>query len=54
MTRKDYIKVANILRELEPILDATQFAELTNKFSRWFAEDNDRFDRSRFIAAVYE
>ena len=47
MTRKDYMRFAEIVREANP-----SFAPwLASQMARVFAEDNPRFDRQRFFTA---
>lgn len=45
MTRRDYIKVAAIIKARGADVD------LANDFADLFEEDNERFDRERFLAA---
>jgi hypothetical protein len=57
MTRKDYVSTAEILANYrrtfysvsEKAADA--FDEIVNDFAEMFAEDNERFMRSKFIDA---
>ena len=53
MSRKDYIMIAkiikdNTMRDTQPILNKDS---LINDFVVYFKDDNDRFDRARFIDA---
>lgn len=51
MTRKDYIKAVEIIRHI-PDYDIR-----TGQARRWadyFESDNSRFDRDKFIAAVFK
>ncbi len=47
MTRKDYIKIANIIRKTEAYENKPFFHELIAMFQN----DNPRFDMQRFINA---
>lgn len=51
MTRKDYIKTAEIISAVQFFVndDVAQF--LINNFADYFQADNERFDRQRFIQA---
>ena len=65
MTRKDYVKTAEILRsalenskseldenskELFFAMDNTMF--IAEKFAEFFAQDNPRFDENKFFEAI--
>ena len=62
MTRKDYIKFAELLRELRPTVnpEASDEAyatiltldEVAKGMCRIFAQDNGNFDRNRFLTAA--
>jgi hypothetical protein len=57
MSRKDYIKVAAILKGIPSPTDEgwhpeTLKHELIEQFAEMFAEDNDRFDYYKFKNAV--
>lgn len=58
MTRKDYIKTANILnryfRETVTTETEASFDAMVNDFADMFAMDNERFMRTRFVDSVYE
>jgi hypothetical protein len=57
MTRKDYVSTAEILSNYRRTFysvsekSADAFDEIVNDFADMFAEDNDRFMRSKFIDA---
>ena len=51
MTRKDYVKTAEILNDVVYGTFETT-AELIEAFADMFEQDNPNFDRSRFIYAV--
>ena len=50
MTRKDYIDIANILRNTDMPDDVRRV--LSREFSDLFKSDNANFDRDRFRLAV--
>ena len=49
MTKKDYIKVAKIIKTTS--LGYPQRASLAASFASMFQEDNPRFDAERFLTA---
>ncbi len=52
MTRKDYVKTADILNEFkEYINDNVTFSDLVDEFVSMFEADNPRFDATRFYDA---
>jgi hypothetical protein len=59
MTRKDYVKVAEILSNYfaTSVFDEQGeilFADLVDEFSLMFETDNPRFDSNRFAIACYK
>jgi len=60
MTRKDYVETADILAGVRPALESLGlegeqiFSDLVNDFAEMFANDNQRFLRSKFIDACLE
>ena len=59
MTRKDYVKVAEILSNYfaTSVFDEQGeilFADLVDEFSLMFETDNERFDADRFAIACYK
>ena len=59
MTRKDYVKVAEILSNyfVTSVFDEQGeilFADLVDEFSLMFENDNPRFDANRFALACYK
>jgi hypothetical protein len=59
MTRKDYVKVAEILSNYfaTSVFDEQGeilFADLVDEFSLMFESDNERFDANRFAIACYK
>jgi uncharacterized membrane protein len=51
MTRKDYIKTANILKSFVDEIPQTTYEDLVNEFAEWFKSDNENFDYARFEQA---
>ena len=51
MTRKDYVKVAQILSEYRQSIPAEDYHDLVMDFGKMMKLDNDRFDLSRFMIA---
>lgn len=49
MSRKDFVKVANSIKEIENPDDRRK---MTDRMADVFAEDNPRFDRQRFYAYI--
>ena len=59
MTRKDYVKVSEILSNYfaTSVFDEQGeilFADLVDEFSLMFETDNERFDANRFAIACYK
>jgi hypothetical protein len=55
MTRKDYVKVADILCGYSnAMIDNFWWEDLVNDFAIMFAEDNPNFNREKFIEACQE
>lgn len=52
MTRKDYVKTAEILSDVSDVIDDVVLYALAKDFSDYFAKDNPNFDRTRFFRAV--
>ena len=51
MTRKDYIKTANILNGFIDEIPQTTYEDLVNEFAEFFKSDNENFDFARFESA---
>lgn len=51
MTRKDYVSTAEILWAIRHAVTPEIHSHLVNEFAEMFANDNPRFDRSRFEQA---
>jgi len=52
MTRKDYVKIAEILNSYHLDIDAQVFEDLLSDFQTFFKRDNSNFDNTRFRNAV--
>ncbi len=52
MTRKDYVKIAEILNSYHLDIDAQVFEDLLSDFQIFFKKDNSNFDATRFRNAV--
>ena len=52
MTRKDYVKVAEILNAYKQSIDLEIFADLVSDFQILFKADNSNFNKDRFESAV--
>ena len=51
MTRKDFIAIANVLGLIS---NPEERSTIMDKMCRYFAESNDRFNRSKFLQHVEE
>ena len=51
MTRKDYVKTAEILKGFSEDIHPQVFEDLVEEFCQFFKSDNDRFDFARFEKA---
>jgi hypothetical protein len=51
MTRKDYVKTAEILKGFSDEIHPNVFEDLVEEFAQYFMSDNDRFDKARFEKA---
>lgn len=51
MTRKDYIKTADILWAYRFTMNEDAYRSLVSDFAEMMAVDNPRFDRARFFQA---
>ena len=58
MTKKDYIKIAKVLNEVEKqnitLNQKITFNCIVKKLGNVFFQDNERFDNERFENAIYE
>jgi len=53
MSRKDYVKVADILNQNKKVIHPDAFQDLVSDFSDFFFEDNHNFSPNRFEMACY-
>jgi rRNA maturation protein Rpf1 len=53
MTRKDYVKVAEILNGFKNEMGLMSFNDLVQEFSNLFFEDNPNFSSTKFEEAAY-
>ena len=53
MTKKDYIKIAKVLRESLRHGERCN-SDLVSEFAAMLQSDNARFDRSKFFKAVFQ
>lgn len=58
MTRKDYIELAKIMKNLREYIDGGTregrgFDEAVRQMLEWLETDNPRFDSSKFEEAIY-
>lgn len=51
MTRKDYIKTAEILKGFVDEIHPQVFEDIVEEFAQFFLSDNDRFDKAKFEKA---
>ena len=51
MTRKDYVKVAQILSDYQEVIEADEYYSMVMDFGKMMKLDNTRFDLSRFMIA---
>jgi len=51
MTRKDFVAIANVLGLIS---NPEERSTIMDKMCRYFAESNDRFNRSKFLQHVEE
>jgi hypothetical protein len=55
MTRKDYVAVAKILNEFQPLIgDKFVFEDLVDEFSLMFESDNEKFDHVKFFNSCHK
>lgn len=53
MTRKDYVKVADILKQNKNNISPNAFQDMVQDFCDMFFEDNPNFSPNRFELACY-
>ena len=54
MTQKDYIKIAEILREVRKHLNLGDSFSMVGQFANMLEADNPRFNREKFFEAVFQ
>ena len=54
MTRKDYVKTAQILNNYADEIDFLVMQEIADEFAEMFENDNPNFNYQKFIDAVFE
>ena len=54
MTRKDYVKTAEILNQFVDEIDFLVLQEIADGFAEMFENDNPNFNYEKFINAVFE
>jgi len=54
LSRKHYVEIAKVLNVVLPNMPSDSFVLLSLKLMDVFQEDNPRFDRERFLSAVYK
>jgi hypothetical protein len=54
MSRKEYVKVADILADVSKTIHPEVMETLVEKFSDMFFEDNHNFSPTRFESACYK
>ena len=53
MTRKDYVKTAEILNQFADEIDFLVLQEIADGFAEMFENDNPNFNYQKFIDAVF-
>ena len=51
MTRKDYVKTANILKSFSDEIPSRVFEDMVDLFAEYFHGDNENFDKAKFEKA---
>jgi hypothetical protein len=51
MTKKDYIKTADILKGFSQEIPQRVYEDMVDLFADWFLSDNENFDKARFEKA---
>ena len=51
MTRKDYVVIAEVIKNLDECIDSYGLEVLADNMADALESDNPRFDRARFLAA---
>jgi hypothetical protein len=51
MTRKDYVVIAEVIKNLDEVIDSYALEVLADNMAEALESDNPRFDRARFLVA---
>ena len=51
MTRKDYVVIAEVIKNLDEVIDSYALEVLADNMADALESENSRFDRSRFLSA---
>ena len=51
MTRKDFVLIAEVIRNLDEVLDETALEVLAENMAEALADTNTQFDTARFLTA---
>lgn len=51
MTRKDFQLIANVIRDLDEVIDADALEVLADNMADALEDTNSAFDRARFLSA---
>jgi len=51
MTRKDYVMIAEVIKNLDEVIDEYALEVLADNMADSLESDNPRFDRDRFLSA---
>jgi len=51
MTRKDYVIIADVIKNLDECIDSDGLEALADNMADALESDNPRFDRARFLVA---
>jgi hypothetical protein len=51
MTRKDYVLIADVIKNLDECIDSDGLEALADNMADALESDNPRFDRARFLDA---
>lgn len=51
MTKKEYIKISNILKGFVDEIHPQVFEDIVEEFAQYFQSDNERFDKAKFEKA---
>jgi hypothetical protein len=51
MTRKDYVMIADVIKNLDEVIDEYALEVLADNMADSLESDNPRFDRARFLSA---